>query len=132
MGKQDKWTPEQGREYFAKKEHQKNNSTRLKFGNVPSVIDGIRFDSKKEAEYYGKLKMRLRAGELSRIACHVPYPLIVNGKLITTYEADFVLYFADGRQIVQDVKGKATEGLPVFKIKRALMLAIHNIHVEIV
>lgn len=132
MAKQESWTPEQYQAYYRQEQLKMNNVPKLKYGNMPTVIDGIRFDSKKESQYYGRCKMLLKAGEIKKIECHVAFPLIVNGIKICDYEADFVLYYPDGSFRVKDVKSAATEGLAVFRLKKALMLAIHNINVEIV
>jgi len=132
MTKQETWTPEQYQAYYKQEQKKKNQAPRLKYGNQPTVIDGIKFDSKKEAQYYGQCKMLKKAGEIVKIECHVPFPLIVNGVKICEYEADFVLYYPDGSFMVKDVKSEATEGLAVFRLKKALMLAIHKISVEIV
>jgi lipopolysaccharide assembly outer membrane protein LptD (OstA) len=130
--KQETWTPEQYQAHYQQEQRKNNNAPRLKYNNTPTVVDGIRFDSKKESQYYGRCKMLKKAGEITKIECHVPFPLIVNGILICTYEADFVLYYPDGTFRVKDVKSAATEGLAVFRLKKALMLAIHKINVEIV
>ena len=130
--KQESWTPEQYQAYYQQEQRKKNNAPRLKYRNTPTVVDGIKFDSKKESQYYGRCKMLKKAGEITKSECHVPFPLIVNGVLICTYEADFVLYYPDGTVRVKDVKSEATEGLAVFRLKKALMLAIHKINVEIV
>ena len=130
--KQENWTPDQYRKYEAEQKTKKANAAFSKFGNFQTIIDGIKFDSKKEAQYYGKCKLRVRAGELKKFEYHVRFPIIVNGQKICTYEADFVLYFPNGDIRVFDVKTVATEGLPVFRLKKKLMLAVHNINVEIV
>jgi hypothetical protein len=39
-----------------------NKSKSSKFNNVKSEIDGHTFDSKKEAEFYGSLKIKKNAG----------------------------------------------------------------------
>lgn len=132
MSSQEKWTPEKYREYYAKQKGSNAQATRLKFGNIHTEVDGIRFDSKKEAEYYGKLKLRVKIGQLLKFDRQVAYPLIVNGEKIAEYRADFVLYHPDGTTTVVDVKSKATEGLAVFRIKKALMWAIHRIKIQIV
>lgn len=95
-------------------------------------MDGIIFDSIKEADYYGRLKLRVRAGELAKFEVHKVYDLFVEGELITTYEADFVLYFHEGTIRVIDVKSVATVGLQVFRIKAKLMKAIYKIEIQIV
>ena len=105
---------------------------RRKYRNVPTVVDGISFDSKKEAARYGELRILMRAKEITDLKIHPRYPLSLNGIPITTYEADFS-YFCRvrNRQIVEDVKSPFTEKLNTFQIKRRLMKAIHNIDVEI-
>lgn len=128
----DEWTPEQYREHYSKVTAQKIKAQGRKFGNVITEIDGIKFDSTKEALYYGKLKLRVKAGNLLRFDHHVIYALIVNGHKVADYEADFVLYHPDGTKSVVDVKGKATEHHPVFRLKKALMWAIHKINVQTV
>lgn len=111
---------------------QAKTARRSKYGNVSSEVDGLKFDSIKEAKYYGQCKMRVMAGDLKKFDFHVSYPIIVNGVKICSYEADFVLYHPDGTVSVIDVKSKATEGLPVFRLKQKLMLAVHKINVIII
>lgn len=123
---QAKWTPEQYRQYMAEK---KSNGQGKKFSNKKTVVDGRKFDSEKEAKYYGTLKLRQRIGEIASFEHHKVYKLEVNGILVCTYEADFVITNLDGTQHIIDVKSEATEKLPVFSIKRKLMLAIHGIQV---
>lgn len=36
-----------------------------KYGNIKTVIDGIKFDSKRESERYLELKLLEKAGEIS-------------------------------------------------------------------
>lgn len=103
---------------------------KTKFKNIRTEIDGIRFDSKKEGEYYAALKIREKAGEVSNVEMQRSYALTVDGFLICTYRADFVFWDAiEHRQRVIDVKGVAT---PVFIIKQKLMRACHGITIEVV
>jgi hypothetical protein len=128
----DHWSAEEYRQYCKKQQDQQVKANNSKYKNFETIIDGIKFDSKKEAEYYGVLKLRVKAGELKKVECHVAFPLIVNGVKVCDYEADFVLYYPNGTISVKDVKSNATEGLPVFRLKARLMSAIHKISVEIV
>lgn len=132
MAKQEVWTPDQFREHAKKNGNKNGMAEKLKFRNQPQTIDGIYFPSKWEAEYYGQCKLRVKAGNLAKFEVHVKFPLMVNGELICTYEADFVLYFPDGSFQVVDTKSEATEGLSTFKIKKKLMWAIHKIKVVVV
>jgi len=102
--------------------------TRNKLGNVPVVVDGIRFDSKREAARWRDLSLMQAAGEISDLKRQVRYPLRgANGDLVSvsgrtlSYVADFT-YFdrAAGRQVVEDIKGHQTD---VSKLKLAIMAA---------
>ena len=83
----------------------------LKYKNKPSVVDGRKFASLIEAEYYGQLKLRARAGDIKSFKCQVPFSFVVNGILVCTYFADFVIYENDGSRTVIDTKGEATAKL---------------------
>lgn len=122
-----RWSPEQFRQYQEQQAKKKGN----KFGAKRAVVDGKKFDSTKEANYYGTLKLRMKCGEITKIDTHKVYKLDVNGVHICDYEADFVITLPDGTVQVIDVKGAATENLPVFRMKKALMYAIHDILVII-
>ncbi len=94
-----------------------------KYGAVPTVVDGRRFASKKEAKRYGELKLLQQAGKISDLVCQVRFPLTVNEQLVCTYVADFT-YFEDGHLIVEDAKGKRTGE---YKLKAKLMKACRGI-----
>lgn len=114
---------------------------RSKYGARKMVIDGITFDSKKEANRYRELKLLEKAGEICCLRLQVPFELIPaqyeetgevytkgknkgkpkRGKCIekaVNYIADFVYYNSDATvRTVEDVKGMRT---PVYIIKRKL------------
>lgn len=89
-----------------------------------TVIDGITFDSKTEAEYYEYLKSLERDKKIYRLRCHPVYVLQDaverHGKKYKAikYIADFE-YWSDEEQInvVVDVKGYAMEDA---RLKRKL------------
>lgn len=84
----------------------------LKYRNTPTVRDGIRFDSKKEANYYSNVvKPSLAEGRFVMCLRQVPFHLPGG----TVYRVDFLEFHADGTVHVVDVKGKETEA---FKIKK--------------
>lgn len=97
--------------------------SKSKLRNKAVVIDGIRFQSTWEGERYSILKVLERQGEIHNLQLQVPFNLIVNDHHVTKYVADFV-YEKDGIEIVEDAKGYVT---PEFRIKRALMKAVHDI-----
>lgn len=85
---------------------------RSKYGNQVTYVDGIRFDSKREAAYYQQLTLRKAAGEVSyflrQVSLHLP-----GG---TRYVVDFLVFFTDGRAPEYvDVKGRETKE---FRIKK--------------
>lgn len=101
-----------------------------KYKNKKIKVDGINFDSMKEAAYYGKLKMIKASGEILDFKRQIRFPLKINEVLITTYVADFVLYYAGGKMVVVDVKSEFTKKLPVYRIKKNLMRAIYQIEIK--
>ena len=101
----------------------------MKYRNIKTVVDGITFDSKKEAKRYNELKLLKQAGIIEAFDIKVKYPYIItysaNGKTYTRnayYESDFVVYYKD-RIEVEDVKGVQT---PIFKQKKRIMKALYN------
>ena len=84
-----------------------------KYRNQPTVVDSIRFDSKKEARYYEQLKLRQAAGEVWYFLRQVPIYLPGG----TRYVIDFVVFFKDAKRAPEyvDVKGRETQ---VFRVKK--------------
>ena len=116
-----------------------------KYGADKISVNGISFDSKREARRYSELLVLLKAGEISDLARQVKYVLIPAqrepdiigpkggkkpGKLLEhelSYVADFVYKDKDGKEIVEDTKGFRTKE---YIIKRKLMLFIHGIKIR--
>lgn len=97
-----------------------------KYRNKKTVIDGITFDSRREASRYGVLKIMQAAGLISGLRLQVPYVITVNGEKICKYVADFV-YQENGREVVEDVKGVRTRE---YILKRKLMFAVFGIEIK--
>lgn len=120
-----------------------------KYNNKKVIVDGIEFDSKKEAKRYQELKTLERAGHITDLKRQVKYVLIPaqyepsdevyvkgkdkgkpkKGRLIErecAYYADFV-YCCNGETIVEDTKGVRTAE---YIIKRKLMLFIYSIRIR--
>ncbi len=97
-----------------------------KYGAKATVVDGIRFDSKLEAERWQQLVLLQQLKSISNLERQVRFPLEVNGVLIATYVADFV-YLEDGEQVVEDSKGKRTRE---YQMKAKLMRAVHGIEIR--
>lgn len=100
-----------------------------KYKNVKTIVDGIKFDSKKEAQRYADLRLAEINGLISNLERQVKFELVpaqyveINGKRTfaerkVTYIADFVYYDREtGRTVAEDVKGYRTEA---YRIKRKL------------
>ena len=90
--------------------------------------DGV-FDSQKEYQRWCVLKLLLRAGKISDLQRQVSYELIPKQGTMRacSYVADFVYKDSDGNLVVEDCKGYRTEA---YKIKKKLMLHVHNIRIK--
>jgi Protein of unknown function (DUF1064) len=107
-------------------------SKRNKFGAIKTVVDGITFDSKREAKYYGDLKIRERAGEIERLECQPKYELKIDGALIGNFKPDFRFFDkAQYRQRVVDVKSKPTAKKRDFVLRKKMFEAIYKQELEI-
>lgn len=112
----------------------KKNNGKSKYHSKKVEVDGIKFDSKREAGRYMELKILLEAGEISDLELQKSYELIPsqkdeNEKVIERsckYKADFVYKDKDGNTVVEDAKGKKT---PEYVIKRKLMLERFGIRI---
>ena len=103
----------------------------LKYRNKPVTIDGVRFDSQKEAARFHELKLLERAGEITDLERQVAYDLAVNGVKVARYIADFRFKDKKTGIVVEDVKSEATAKTRDFVIKRKLMRAIHGVEVQV-
>jgi len=103
----------------------------MKYGNIKTVVDGIVFDSKKEAKRYGELKLLEKAGKIYLLVLQPEYiiaaPCVINGRKMAArkYRADFS-YIQDGKEVTEDCKGMKTD---MYKLKRHLMKSIHGIDI---
>tara|TARA_R110000851_G_scaffold327364_1_gene496780 strand:+ start:384 stop:707 length:324 start_codon:yes stop_codon:yes gene_type:complete len=79
-----------------------------KYKNIPTELDGINFDSKKEARRYQDLKLLQMGNVISNLEIQPVIPLMVNGTKIGRYTGDFK-YIENGKEIIEDVKSTATK-----------------------
>ena len=102
--------------------------SRSKYRNRKTVVDGITFDSKREAERYKELRLLERGGLITDLRLQVPFELIPKqpGERAVKYVADFV-YTENGRMVVEDVKGYRTD---VYRLKRRMMQAKYGITIQ--
>lgn len=107
-----------------------------KYGNKKTILNGEVFDSRKEAQRYGILRLLERAGKITNLRRQVKYVLIPaqrdeKGKLLErecSYVADFVYFDCGlGREVVEDTKGYRTEA---YKLKKKMVLWFHGIRIK--
>jgi hypothetical protein len=112
-------------------------SRRNKYGARKVVVDGLKFDSQREAKRWHDLKWLEGSGIISQLERQVPYVLApavnLHGekrkKTALRYVADFRYFDAKaGHFVVEDAKGHETD---VARIKRHLMKSVHGIDVRL-
>jgi len=96
-----------------------------KYRNERVTIDGKTFDSKHEAEVYGELLIRWRAGELKLLCRQVPFDLPGGIR----YVADFVIVTADGEVQVIDAKSPITRKNRVYINKKKQLRELWHIEI---
>lgn len=120
-----------------------------KYNASKCVVDGITFDSRKEANRYCELKLLERGGVIKDLQMQVEFILIPNqyrtekrygknGRRLTdkqillerkcSYIADFVYTLNEtGETVVEDAKGLR---LDTYKLKKKLMLYRYGIRIK--
>lgn len=110
-----------------------------KYRAKATVVDGIRFASKKEAGRYSELKLLAIGGQIGKITLQPGYKLGTDDAPVLMRSARYpngrrASYFADFKywdnvnqvEIVEDVKGMDT---PLSKLKRAVVEAQYGIRI---
>lgn len=88
-------------------------------------MDGITFDSKKEAARYIELSTLEKLGQISGLELQKRFeicPKRFGNVRARYYVADFV-YEEGGKKVIEDVKSKITRCNAVYSLKKALVLA---------
>ena len=87
-----------------------------KFNARKVEIDGIKFDSQKEARRYQELLLLQKAGEVMRFDVHPRYTLWANAPeyqrlsvLIGHYSPDFYVLYSSGEVVIEDVKSEPSK-----------------------
>jgi hypothetical protein len=90
-------------------------------------VDGIVFDSQKEAKHYRDLLARERAGEICDLVLQPVFPITINGKKIAKYIADFqYTNLNTGAIVIEDIKSSATR-TSTYRLKKKLVEALYGI-----
>lgn len=108
-----------------------------KFGARKKEIDGITFDSTKEAKRYQALKLMEQTGQIRDLRTQVEYLLIPKQKKPgggierpASYSADFVYFDRSGALVVEDVKSEPTRKKADYILRRKLLLMVHGIEIR--
>lgn len=104
---------------------------RNKFNARKIEYKGMIFDSKHELSEYQKLEVMHRAGLIGEVWTQVEFELIPKQKGVRRccYYADFV-YLQDDELVVVDAKSEHTRTLPVYRMKKKMMLSVHKIQIK--
>ncbi len=113
----------------------KISQPRSKYGNVKTEVNGVKYDSKKEANRAIELEEQERLGIITHLEKQKKYVLQPSFKFLgktvreISYVADFV-YEENGETIVEDVKSPITRSNPVYKIKKKMMMYVYKIKIR--
>lgn len=115
----------------------KETPRRSKYGNVKTEVDGIPFDSLKEAARYRELRDMAERGEIDRLTVQPRFPLhVLRAKSNTfveigSYVADFRYTDLDtGQEVIEDVKSSATAKKELYRWKRKHVESQYGIEVK--
>lgn len=105
-----------------------------KFRNTPTIIDGLRFDSKAEGKRWLELRLLERAGEITALERQKPYVLHgADGSKVAKFIADFdYIDLRNSVRVTEDVKSPATAKLPAFRMKAKLFEAQYGRPIQII
>jgi hypothetical protein len=109
-----------------------NSKRKAKFSKYrakPTTIDGYRFHSKKEAEYYKKLKDQQSKGEIARF--HPQITFLLPGGI--KHHVDFQVMFKHDNDMYRieyhEVKGKDN---PMGRLKRKQCEDLYGIEIKLI
>lgn len=105
---------------------------RSKYGNRRCEADGLKFDSLREREQYGQLKLAKASGLVKwfirQPSFDLPGGIVYRADFLVCYEVDSGGPEANGERVeVQDSKGFATKE---YRLKKKLMLAVWGIEIR--
>ena len=93
----------------------------MKYKNIITEYQGMKFHSKKEAKRYGDLLLLQKMNYIKDLEVQPKIPLIVNNKTIGSYIGDFRYFDNKSKKtIIEDVKSKATI-TPLYRLKKKIL-----------
>jgi hypothetical protein len=105
-----------------------------KFHAKKTIIGDLKFDSKKEADYYCILEFQRRAknedDRVVEIELQPRFDIIIDGINCGFYKADFGVTYANGVKKIIDVKGlKQGSAYQLFRLKKKIVEALYKIKI---
>jgi hypothetical protein len=94
------------------------------------TIDGIVFDSKKEAMRYSELLLLQRAGEIHGLEPQAAFKVFINQKHFCTFTVDF--HYMDKRKnaaVYEEVKSSGTAKDAAYRLRRKAAELFHGIKI---
>jgi hypothetical protein len=99
-------------------------------------VDGILFDSTREANRYQELKLLVAAHEITDLEIHPGFPLQVMElhapgppwtiHTVGMFHADFRYRTRDGAIVIEDVKSKPTR-TEAYQLRKKIVEAVHGV-----
>lgn len=113
---QEHWTASEYKKYL-------ENKKESKYKAIRTTVDGKKFDSMKEAEFYNNLKFRLQGKDIKGY-CLQPIFILAEDLV---YRPDFIIFNNDGTYEIIDVKGYKT---PTYLIKKKVFEEKYNLKIK--
>jgi len=103
------------------------------------TVDGIRFDSTREATRYRELRLLVAAGEITGLEQQPEFPLLVMERwrggppwierYCGRYRADFRYVLPTGEIVIEDVKSAPTK-TTAYRLRKRIVEAIHGVTIR--
>lgn len=104
---------------------------RQKFNAKKQTVNGIRFDSQREAERHGELVYRMKACEIENLQVQPEYLMTRDGVVLATYTADFRYFDRQSRcWVVEDCKGGDATKTEAYQLRKVFVEAQYGIQIQ--
>ena len=95
------------------------------------TVDGVVFDSKKEAIRYGELKLLARAGLIRDLTPQVPLKVKIEGKLYCTFTVDFSYRKPTSDDFIyEEVKSTGTQKDAAYRLRKKAAELYHGVSIR--
>ena len=94
------------------------------------TVNGIVFDSKKEAVRYGELLLLQRAGEITSLEPQVEFKVAIKQKHFCKFTVDF--YYVDKRKnvaVYEEIKSTGTAKDAAYRLRRKAAELFHGVEI---